>query len=301
MPCHNGAAHVAKSVLSVLDQTHKNFELIVIDDGSVDGSFKVLSSFDDQRIKVFSQPHSGVSRARNNGISNVKGEYIAFLDSDDTWEASFLERMVTSLELNPDAALAYCGWQNLGVDGRQGEPFIPPDYETPEKPELLLMENRWPIHAALTRSEFIRKAGGFNPRFAIGEDFLLWLEIAVSHPVVRVPEVLAYYHHHGGQQATRSKVQVALVTTEVQRHFLSVHPEAVHALGRKKARRLIYGTLLDRGYAYYWRRDLVPARAIFRRVMRSAYGAPKDWRYMLSSLLPLSIHRKLIQLFERRQ
>lgn len=294
MPCHNGAAHVAKSVLSVLDQTHKHFELIVVDDGSVDESLKVLDSFDDQRIKVFSQSHSGVSRARNYGISKAEGKYIAFLDSDDTWEASFLERMAASLELNPDAALAYCGWQNLGVEGGRGDPFIPPDYETPEKPALLLMENRWPIHAALTRSEFVRKAGGFDERFIIGEDYLLWLRIACFNRITRVPEVLAYYHHHGGVQATKNKMRRAREVWLVKRTFLKEFPELVRKLGRKKVRKITHGSLLELGYVYYWKRDLPVARSIFRIVMRHGYGSFKDWVYMLPALLPQWLHNQLI-------
>lgn len=298
MPCHNGAAHVAKSVLSVLGQTHKNFELIVIDDGSVDDSLKVLNSFEDQRVKVFSQPHSGVSRARNYGISKALGEYIAFLDSDDTWEASFLERMAASLELNPDAALAYCGWQNLGVEGGRGEPFIPPDYETPEKPALLLMENRWPIHAALTRSEFVRKAGGFDERFVIGEDYLLWLRIACFNSITRVSEVLAYYHHHGGVQATKDRMRHAK-SWLVKRTFLREFPGLARKLGRKKVREITHGSLLELGYVYYWKRDLPVARSIFRIVMRHGYGSIKDWIYMLPALLPRWLHNQLILLLSK--
>lgn len=301
MPCFNCAAHLERGMRSVLSQSYRDIELILINDGSTDDSLQVASAIEDSRIIIISQSNQGVSAARNKGLSVARGRYVAFLDADDEWAPEFLEKMFARLEDRPECALAYCGWQNIGMPGLRGEPYIPPDYEGADKLATLLADCPWPIHAALTRREMIYSVGGFNPRFAIGEDFLLWLEIALSHPIVRVPEVLAYYHHHGGQQATRSRVQVALATTGVQKHFLSVHPEALHALGRKKARRVIYGTLLDRGYAYYWRRDLVPARAIFRKVMRSAYGAPKDWRYMLISLLPLSVHRKLIQLFETRQ
>ncbi len=159
------------------------------------------------------------------------------------------------------------------------------------------MDCPWPIHAALTRRERIDAAGKFNPRFAIGEDFLMWLEIAAKHSITRVPDVLAYYHHHSGQQATGSRIRVVVATVEVQKYFFSSHPEVIQNLGGRKIRQLIYGTLLDRGYAYYWRRDLVPARLIFRKIMRSGYGTFKDWLYMLPSLLPLVLHRKLIQLF----
>jgi glycosyltransferase involved in cell wall biosynthesis len=300
MPCLNGERHIQTAINSVQAQTFGDFELIVVDNGSTDRTPEILRSVNDPRLKILALSERGVSRARNLGLREARGAFIAFLDADDEWAPDFIEKMIVRLENRPEYALAYCGWRNIGTSGIRGEPYIPPDYEGVDKLAALLVDCPWPIHAALTRREVIQSVGGFNPRFAIGEDFLLWLEIATSHPIVRIPEVLAYYHHHGGQQVTKSKVQVALTTAEVQKHFLSSHPEIARTLGHKKTRRAIYGTLLDRGYAYYWRRDLVPARTIFRRVMKSGYGTLKDWLYMLPSLIPLILHRKLIQIFESR-
>lgn len=301
MPCYNAAAHLPKSVASVLSQTFPNWELIAVDDGSSDDTLAWLQAHAQPLLRVHAQTNQGVSAARNAGLRLARGEYIAFLDSDDTWEPDFLDKMLSALQANPRAALAYCGWKNIGISGGRGDPFIPPDYETPEKMPDLIKGCRWPIHAALTRSHYIKAAGGFNESFIIGEDFLLWMEIGCFHPVVRVPEVLAYYHHHGGVQATKNKILAARETWNAQNFFIKNHPEIAIRQGKQKIRKLIHGSLLEKGYEYYWQRDLEIARELFKLVMRSGYGGMRDWIYMLPSLLPRSVHGRLLKIFSRNE
>jgi glycosyltransferase involved in cell wall biosynthesis len=296
MPCHNAAGTVARSLRSALDQTHRAIELVVIDDGSRDETADVVRSVADPRVRLESQANQGVSAARNRGLALARGEYVAFLDADDTWAPETLEHLLQALEAAPDAALAYCGWQNLGVAGGRGAPFVPPDYEGAGKLEALLEDCRWPIHAALTRRATIEEVGGFDPRYPTSEDFLLWLRIGSRHRIVRVPEVLAYYHHHGGERATADLARLARNHWRIQRAFLVEHPEINARLGPRRVRQLTEGTLLKKGYACYWDRRLEAARAIFRTVMRTGYGNARDWKYMLPSLLPLSLHRALLHL-----
>lgn len=299
MPCYNSAAHVARSIRSVLMQTYADFELIVVDNSSSDGSADIVAEHGDVRIRLLLEGTQGVSYARNRGLAEARGEFVAFLDSDDTWEPAFLQNMCTALEGDSAPALAYCGWQNLGLTGGRGEPFVPPDYETNDKLEKLIASCRWPIHAALTRRRFVEAAGGFDVRFVVGEDFLLWMEIACFNPIRRVPEVLAYYHHHGGDQATKNRARAALETRRVQTAFLDRHPEIKAQLGQSRVRALTHGNLLREGYSAYWQRDLDTARTLFREVMKAGYGGLRDWRYMLPAWLPSSLHASLIHALEK--
>jgi glycosyltransferase involved in cell wall biosynthesis len=302
MPCYNAAAHLPISVGSVLAQTRNNWELVIVDDGSTDSSWQTLQHLaaQDQRIRIFQQPNTGAASARNRALREARGAYTAFLDSDDTWHPEFLATMLNALTSHPDAGIAYCGWQNIGLGKGRDEPFIPPEYENSDKVESLLGGCRWPIHGALVRTQIIKDAGCFDENLSSCMDYDLWLRLGTLHPLVRVPRVLAYYHHHGGEQITRNRARIALNHWRAQRKFLLANPDVIENLGKQRISQLTAGELLHRGYVSYWKRDLPAARKIFRAVMKQRYGTLKDWLYMLPAWLPESWHRSLIGLRDRQ-
>ncbi|MEE0441481.1 MAG: glycosyltransferase family 2 protein [Thomasclavelia sp.] len=106
IPVYNKSENVKETIQSVLLQTEKNFEIIVIDDGSTDDSIEIIKSFEDQRIKIINQSNQGVSVARNNGIKNAKGKYVSFLDADDLWETNYLEVTKKLFEKYSEAKIA---------------------------------------------------------------------------------------------------------------------------------------------------------------------------------------------------
>ncbi|WJW74443.1 glycosyltransferase [Thiohalobacter sp. IOR34] len=294
MPCHNAADHLLTAIDSVLGQSHDALELIVIDDGSTDASPRLLAKITDPRLRCLHQANQGVSSARNRGLAEARGDYVAFLDADDWWAPDCLQRLHAALENRPEAVLAYCGWQNVGLAGGAGEPYLPPDYEAADKAALFLESCPWPIHACLTRHEALKQAGGFDTRLSTSEDYQLWLRIALDRPVVRVPAVLAFYRHHSPQQATGNRLRLALDHWQVQQALLAERPALSAGLGRRRLRELTLGRLLKQAYRAYWDGDLATARPLFRRVMRHGYGRPRDWKYMLPSLLPLPLHQRLL-------
>ena len=101
IPVYNGDRYLAEAITSVLDQTYKNFELIVVDDGSTDGSAEIAKSYKQAVLYTF-QPNGGLSKARNTGLALARGKYIAFLDHDDLWLPHKLARQVTYLDSHPD-------------------------------------------------------------------------------------------------------------------------------------------------------------------------------------------------------
>jgi len=296
MPCYNAAATLEASVASALAQTHSELELICINDGSRDATGALLDriSGQDARLRPIHQTNQGAGAARNAGLAVARGEYLAFLDADDRWTADCLERLHTALAAS-DADLAYCGWQNHGVAGGRGQPFVPQDYADTDRVALLLGGNRWPIHAALTRRAVIEAAGRFDPRWTSCMDYDLWLRLSPTLRVVRVPEVLAFYQHHAGEQITKNRVRLARNHWAIQRRFLSTHPELAARYSKRQLRVWTHGELLRRAYACYWARDLAAARPLFRTLMRVCYGSARDWKYMLPALLPESLHSALIR------
>ena len=300
MPCYNAEAHLERGLKSVLGQSHSNIELIAVDDGSTDSTAAMLKAVKDRRVRVITQKNRGVCAARNRGLKEATGALIAFLDSDDTWDRNCLEKLFGGLERDTDAVLSYCGWQNVGLEGGKGRPYVPPDYEREDKDLQMLTSCPWPIHAALTKKSAIEAAGGFDERYRNAEDYGLWLRVAQGR-ITLVPEVLAFYHFHDGVQATKNRARAAREHWLVQREFLEARPEVAERLGRALVRKLTDGGLLKKGYVCYWDRDLESAREIFRIVMKTGYGAFSDWKYMLPSILPLNVHRLMMKTFEKRE
>ena len=292
MPCYNGRIHLPMSIASLQSQTFKDWELVVVDDGSSDGSAEWLERLGDTRIRILRQPNRGVSTARNHGLQQCRGELVAFLDTDDTWSSDFLTVMVSALESNPGAALAYCGWQNVGLPGAAGAPFVPPDYEGPHKEIELFTGCRWPIHAALARRSLL--GAGFDTDLTHAEDYLLWLTLGARHSLCHVPRVLAQYHFHGGPQASRQHLRAALQLYEAQARYLARHPEFVMRAGPSTLRAIMLAGLRRRAFERYWARDLGSARPLFRKLMRERHRALRDWLYLLPSLLPERVHRWLL-------
>jgi glycosyltransferase involved in cell wall biosynthesis len=301
MPCHNAERHLPVSVGSVLAQSFQDWELIAIDDGSQDGTRAWFEAQHDPRIHVVAQSNQGVSAARNRGLTLCKGEYIAFLDADDTWDPGFLSTLSRELDEHPDAVLAYCGWQNLGLPGRRAQPFIPPDYEGPDKTRLLLESCRWPIHACLTRQSAIQRIGGFDPDLKIGEDFLFWMEIGQLGLIRRVPEVLAFYHHHGSAQATQDRTRAALDTLRAKQKFLAHHPGVAQRLGTDWIEAATWGRFIEQANALYWRGEIEGARQLFRKALAAGRGSPKDRLRMLRSFLPSPVLRAMHSLRHPRR
>lgn len=297
IPCYNGEAFLRESIDSALGQSYASKEVIVVDDGSTDGSPRIIKEYGD-RIRVITQENSGLPAARNSGIVVSEGSLLAFLDADDYWEVDFLSKMVAALE-HSGADIAYCGWQCVGLSDNRGKPFIPPDYSQIDKVALLLRNTRWPVHGALSRRKLITGVGGFNPNLNSCEDFDLWLRVAPFCTLVRVPEVLAYYRFHQGPQITKNHVRIARDLWMVQREFIEKNRRVVAHLSDREIAELTNGELLRKAYLRYWQRDIESARAIFRIVMRTRYGKARDWKYMLPSLLPLRLHQMLIRLADR--
>jgi glycosyltransferase involved in cell wall biosynthesis len=297
IPCYNSEAYIRQAVESALGQTYPNKEVIVVNDGSTDRSLEILQEYQD-RIKVVSQQNRGLPAARNAGIRASSGDFLAFLDSDDYWDDGFLEKSIDALE-SSGAGISYSGWQNIGLEGPRGRPYVPPDLEKLEdKLERILTNAQWPVHAAVVRREVVESAGGFIEHWRSCEDFAFWLRTATRFPLILVPEVLAFYRHHPTQM-TKDQSLVALSVWGVQQEFFKEQPASIANFDNGKLRKLSDGELLKRGFECYWKRDLKAARKIFRKVMALGYGNLNDWKYMLPSLLPENLHRALIDGFEK--
>ena len=192
LPVYNRQRVVSQAINSVLDQTYENFELIVVDDGSSDGSVNVVESFEDSRIKLIcNEINKGVSKTRNIGLENAQGEYIAYLDSDNTWEPEYLETMVASFYRIPDADAIYCA-QNLYHRFSDRFPFGI-RFGSMNK-SLLNNSNNIDMNCFCHKREVYDELGGFDENLRRFVDWDLILKINSKYSIYSIPVILSNYY-----------------------------------------------------------------------------------------------------------
>lgn len=303
MPCHNAAAFVREAVGSVLGQTRADVELITVDDGSTDDTKAILDEIaaaSGGRMMVMRTPGLGPYPARNAALARASGKMIAFLDADDWWETDCLESLASALD-ESSADVAYCGWQNVGVAGPRGEPYVPPDYLAGDPIEQFLKNCPWPIHAALIRRSVAERLGGFSERMFASMDYDFWIRmLAVTRRMVRVPRVLAYYRWHGSGQISAIRWRQVLDAWRVRRDFVAANPHLVAHIPRTTLDALVDGVLLRSGYEAFWRRDLDSAQRLFRRALRTGSWQSRDLKYLAASLLPARIFRAIADFADKK-
>ncbi len=175
MPLYNAERFVQAAILSVVGQTVKDWELIVIDDGSKDRSYEVAKeqAEKDERICLLrNEVNSGVAKTRNRGIELARGEYIAFLDSDDIWHPEKLQRQLERMTA-ANADIGYCSYAIIGVSGDK----VRADYLVPDRAtfEDILKENYIQCSAMLIRADLVKRIK-FNTEF-YHEDYILGLDM----------------------------------------------------------------------------------------------------------------------------
>ena len=199
IPLYNKAPYVAKAIESVLGQTYRDFEVIVIDDGSTDQSLEVAKTFENKSITIISQPNSGVSTARNNGVKIAKYPYICFLDADDWWHPTFLEKMKRLITDFPDAGIYGRGYYIVKNGQERIAPIgVPQGFEQGiidycEVYAKTLCMPLW-TGAVIVPKYIFDEEGGFKSQLKLGEDFDLWIRIALKNKVILVNKPLAYYN-----------------------------------------------------------------------------------------------------------
>lgn len=212
MPLFNKERYVKKAIESVFAQTYRDFELIIMDDGSTDGSLDVVRDFvrndgmsrlrlnepltlNDERLKILTQSNSGVAVARNNGVAKSKGEYVCFLDADDWWDPTYLEEKDRLIKEYPDAGLYATNY----VYYKPGKTHVALKLERGymNYPKAYLYSAAMPVFTCATcmPRKIFNEMGGFPVGIKLGEDFLLWAKTALRYKVAFCEKPLAYYNN----------------------------------------------------------------------------------------------------------
>jgi glycosyltransferase involved in cell wall biosynthesis len=194
MPLYNKAETIARAVDGVLAQSFGDFELLIVDDGSTDGSAQRLVSVFDRRIRLVSQANAGVSVARNRGIDEARSPWIALLDADDVWEPSHLEALLSVA--GEDIVACFT---NTRLESRRGGLLIGPNMPSGRIDDYFLFaltNGGYAIHTSciMARREKMLEAGLFTPGATFGEDIDMWCRLSLLGPLAYVAIPTAYYY-----------------------------------------------------------------------------------------------------------
>ena len=209
LPLYNKAPYVSKAINSVLSQTFADYELVIMDDGSSDGSFEVAEKTIKgvEKCRIYRQPNAGASMARNHAVGLSNADYLCFLDADDWWEPSFLERISALISEFPDAGIYGTGYTivnetkhktriaSIGVD-----PGFEKGYINYCRVYANSMYMPLCIGSVCVPRNVFNEMGGFKRQLKLGEDFDLWIRIALKYKVAFLNLPLFNYNQDSAPQ-----------------------------------------------------------------------------------------------------
>jgi len=196
IPTYNCARYLPEAIDSVLNQTYKDFEIIVVDDGSKDNTQEIVSQYIEKypnKIIYFYQNNQGPAEARNKGIKEAKGQYLAFLDSDDTWFPEKLVKQIRILNDNPGIDLVYASGLTIDINGN----ILGKKPEVPVRNVYdFLRDGRIPNMTVVIRKKCLEEVGLFDPTLKVGEDTDLWIRICSKFNCYYIDDPLAFFKKH---------------------------------------------------------------------------------------------------------
>jgi glycosyltransferase involved in cell wall biosynthesis len=262
LPAYNARAYIAQAIRSVLDQDYQNLEIIVVDDGSSDGTPDEARLFG-ERVRVIEQKNGGPAAARNRGVAHARGKLLAFIDADDLWLPGKLRAQVDYLRENAEAGVVFGRF--VRWIAREDGAFDPPpeiplapsaQLIVPEAsgwiyPELLLDSVIW-IVSAMVRREIWDALGGLDPALRCGEDYDFFIRASRICKMDKLDRVVAYYriHTQSTTHVVRDEDFECKVLVRSLKQFGTAAPD-----GREVSRKLLSDRLFriffNHGYRHY--------------------------------------------------
>jgi glycosyltransferase involved in cell wall biosynthesis len=286
IPMYNARAYVAQAIESALTQTYRSFEIVVVNDGSTDGSDAIVRDYARRypnRVRVIDQNNAGLPSARNTALKAGRGDYYALLDADDVWHREHLQQAMQAFDADPDLGLVHANIRRvdahgagLGVPARRWHRGLDP-YRA-----LALREEHIACPTAVFSREAIRAVGGFDTQFTgLGcEDRDLWLRIAERFRLRYLDCVSADYRVHAGSMSRNRERMAQARQRLLCKLALSPRGAPLYAHGQAMIESDLGLELLDEGH--WWPALCAQLRAlairpqtalIWRRLLRTAYEA----------------------------
>lgn len=227
IPAYNAMNYLPETVESVLRQTFTNFEVLIIDDGSSDNIVQWASELVDTRVKLIKQANQGVSAARNAGIARAQGEYVAFLDADDLWEPTKLEKQVRCLEDNPVVGLVHT-WMILADEQGKSKGKLIASNAEGDVWQQLVVRNTILTSSVMVRRCCFENVGVFDCSLRSYEDWELWIRIASRYSFTLIKEPLVLYRQHTSNTSNNWQVMEQGFRLVMEKIFHSAPSELLY-------------------------------------------------------------------------
>ncbi|NET85484.1 MAG: glycosyltransferase [Moorea sp. SIO1F2] len=225
VPVYNGEKTILETIQSIQAQRFSDFELIVINDGSTDGTLDVISTVKDHRLKVFSYENGGLPVARNRGIRRSRGEFITFIDADDLWKPDKLELQLAALHKNPEAGVAYSWTAFIDDNSKFLFAWQPLYWEGNVYPQLLIRNFISSGSNIMVKRKYIEAAGEFDPSLKSVEDWDYYLRLAALCPFALVPKYQILYRRSSQSMTSKVDVMEKANLIVIERAFKAAPPE----------------------------------------------------------------------------
>lgn len=275
IPLYNKEKSVVKTLESVFVQSYTNYEVIVVNDGSTDNSLKVIQElvpklkYGDNRIKILSQKNAGVSAARNRGIREAKGEYIALLDGDDIWDRAYLAEQIHLIQDYPQAVMwgvntaflrgngCYKWEQGLG-DGFRG--YVENYFGTSHN-DLFFSS------AVVIRRKVFKEVGYFDERISSSEDLDMWYRIILHYPVAFYDKVLVYYNQNAENRVASDTGKHFPLTRDIKYYFDKHNDKFIsNPVFSHYINNYVAANLLKEKYYFGSRQDRIDSDVVVRKL-----------------------------------
>ncbi len=295
MPAYNAKDCIGAAIESVLNQDYPNLELIIVDDGSTDGTVEEALRYR-TRVRVLRQTNSGPAAARNRGVSSAEGELIAFIDADDIWKSDKTSTQVAYLAAHPEVGVVFgrlIRWfanddgsfgpipEATAEEQRAG---IVPEESGWIYPEMLLDSVIW-IVSAMVRRSLWDVLGGLDPTLRIGEDYDFFIRASRQTKMDELDRVVAYYRIH--KQSTTHVMRVEDIEYAVLLRAIEKYGTAApdgREVSPQKLRGRLFQLCFRHGYRHYWHGSPQVAARAFLAATRYNKFSLKAWGYYLISL-----------------
>jgi glycosyltransferase involved in cell wall biosynthesis len=282
IPAYNAAGTLPDSLASVFAQTFTDYEIIVVDDGSTDSTAQILESYGDD-LRVLRKPNEGrPAAARNRGVAQARGEYIAFLDADDLWRPEKLARQVELLDASPEVGLCFTAAAIIDEGGRELGINRCPSYARGRVYDLISTRNVMVGSSVMVRRSAIEQVGAFDEELTSIENWELWIRVAREWEVDFVDEPLTAYRKHRGNRSVNVELRRRNIFRILERHHDPEDRSPAARTRRREAYFNAYFTVL--GIGYFGRLEMDKARAALWHAFRLKPRADV-LRYLLLSLM----------------